>query len=111
MAKVLYHQDPQPVILELVDHEIKDPKDDAKVIRKTKALADAAGNVVVTDPVLGTGFGQFTYEGETLEQTEKRLKAEDGKSADAKRKAAEEAEAQAAAERKAAEEAASKAKK
>lgn len=91
MPKVLYHQDPQAVILDLVDHEIKekDSEGKEKVIRKTKALVDAAGNVVVTDPKEGTEFGYYSTDSDAVKSAEAKAKA------DADKKAAEEAAAKA----------------
>lgn len=70
MAKVLYHQDPQPVILDLVDHEIKEDKENKIKAWKGKALVDADGNAVVTDPKPGTEFGQYSTDGDAVKAAE-----------------------------------------
>ncbi|RYD38935.1 MAG: hypothetical protein EOP87_00230 [Verrucomicrobiaceae bacterium] len=81
MAKVLYHQDPQPVILEFTDVDVKEDKEKNIHAYKGKALVDAAGNVVVTNPQPGTEFGQYSTDNEAVKAAEAKHKADADKKA------------------------------
>jgi len=85
MAKVLYHQDPQPVILELTDVDVKEDKAKNVHAYKGKALVDAAGNVVVTDPKPGTEFGQYSTDNEAVKAAEVKAKAAEEAAAKSKK--------------------------
>lgn len=88
MAKAFYHQGTEnPVELRIVEnYELKGDGTQGRPDRRGLALVNDAGELVVFNPKPGTDPGQYTVEGETVEQTQKKAQG-----LNAELKAAEEA--------------------